>query len=162
MRVTLGETQVRILTAKGVLALDAVIPGAERHEQADGEIELILPVRLKHRHNAMLIEADGQAPAPANRIDRTLVRAIVLARRWSADLRTGRYGSITDLARTEKLCVRYLGQVLPLAYMAPDLVEQIVEGRQPQALSLGALIARPFPMDWDQQRRLFRAIGAVG
>ena len=66
------------------------------------------------------------------------------------------------LAKAEKLCVRYLGQVLPLAYMAPDLVEQIVDGRQPQALSLGALIARPFPMDWDQQRKLFMAIGAVG
>ena len=42
------------------------------------------------------------------------------------------------------------------------LVEQIVSGRQPQALSLGALIARPFPMDWNEQRRLFMAIGAVG
>ena len=49
-----------------------------------------------------------------------------------------------------------------LAYMAPDLVEQIIAGRQPQALSLGALIARPFPMDWNEQRRLFMAIGAVG
>ena len=77
-------------------------------------------------------------------------------------LRTGRYESPTDLARTGKLCVRYLGQVLPLAYMAPDLVERIIEARQPQALSLGAVIARPFPMDGDQQRKLFRAIGAIG
>jgi len=46
--------------------------------------------------------------------------------------------------------------------MAPDLVERIIEARQPQALSLGAVIARPFPMDGDQQRKLFRAIGAIG
>lgn len=46
--------------------------------------------------------------------------------------------------------------------MEPDLVEQIVAGCQPQALSLSALIAKPLPMDWDQQRKLFMAIGAVG
>ena len=161
-KIILGETQVRILMAKGAVPADRQIIGGERHEQADGEIEWILPIRLKHRHNARLIEAEGQSPEAANRVDRALVRAVVLARRWMADLRTGHYGSATDLAKAEKLCVRYLGQVLPLAYMAPDLVEQIVDGRQPQALSLGALIARPFPMDWDQQRKLIRAIGAVG
>lgn len=161
-KITLGETRVCILIAKGAMAGDQHIPGAERVDEADGEVEWVMAVRLKHRHNATLIEVEGQAPVAANRIDRTLVRAVVLARRWMTDLRTGRYESTTDLARTEKLCVRYLGQVLPLAYMAPDLVEQIIDGRQPQALSLGAVIARPFPMGWDQQRKLFRAIGAVG
>ena len=161
-RVTLGETQVRILTAKGSIPRDRMIQGAERQERADGETEWILPVRLKHRHNAVLIEAEGQSPTAANRIDRALVRAVAMARRWTADLRTGRHGSTAQLAKAENLCVRYLGQILPLAYMAPDLVEQIVAGRQPQALSLGALIARPFPMDWNEQRRLFMAIGAVG
>ena len=161
-KVTLGETQVRILTAKGAIPGDRTIQGAEREERADGEIEWILPVRLKHRHNAVLIEAEGQSPTAANRIDRALVRAVAMARRWTADLRTGRHGSTAQLAKAENLCVRYLGQILPLAYMAPDLVEQIIAGRQPHALSLGALIAHPFPMDWNEQRRLFMAIGAVG
>ena len=161
-KVTLGETQVRILTVKGAIPGDRTIQGAEREERADGATEWILPVRLKHRHNAVLIEAEGQSPIAANRIDRALVRAVAMAKRWTADLRTGRYGSTTQLARTENLCVRYLGQILPLAYMAPDLMEQIISGRQPQALSLGALIAHPFPMDWNEQRRLFMAIGAVG
>lgn len=84
-------------------------------------------------------------PAWSNRSD--LARGVVMARRWTAELRAGRHDSILDLAKTEKLCVRYLGQILPLAYMAPDLIEQIVEGRQPQALSPGALIAKPFPAD---------------
>ena len=161
-RITLGETQVRILMAKGAIPEERWITGAERDDQADGGVEWTIPTRLKHRHNAMLIEAKGQAPKTANRIDRALVRAVALTRRWTADLRSGHYGSTTELARAEKLCVRYLGQVLPLAYIAPDLVEQIIDGRQPQALSLGALIAKPFPMDWNQQRKLFVAIGAVG
>lgn len=161
-KVVLGETRLRIVMAKGAIAADQEIPDCERVDQADGEIELIWRVQLKHRHNATLIEAEGQTRTQPGRIDRTLLRGVVMARRWTAELRAGRHGSILDLAKTEKLCVRYLGQILPLAYMAPDLIEQIVEGRQPQALSLGALIAKPFPSDWIQQRKLFMAIGAVG
>jgi len=48
---------------------------------------------------------------------------------------------------------------MPLAWLAPDLVEQILTGRQPAAVSLGALTRSPLPMDWDAQRRLFQQIG---
>ena len=162
VKVTLGENQIRLLVGKDAMPEGQTIAGVECSEQADGQREWAVPVQLKHRHNATLIQAIGQSPTSANRIDRTLLRSVAMARRWAADLRSGRYVTSADLAKAEKLCVRYLGQVLPLAYMAPDLVEQIVEGRQPQALSLGALIAKPFPMDWEQQRRTFMAIGAVG
>jgi len=50
-------------------------------------------------------------------------------------------------------------KLLPLAYLARDLTEAILDGRQPQALSLGALTAKPLPIDWAEQRRLFAAIG---
>lgn len=161
MKITLGETQVRMLTLKGSIAPEAKIVGAERQEQADGSVAWTIPIRLKHRHNATLIEAEGGSGRPAKRIDRALVRGVVMARRWTAELRAGRHASSTELARAEKLCIRYLHQILPLAYLAPDLVEQILDGCQPQAMSLGALIAKPLPTDWAAQRHLFSAIGAT-
>jgi site-specific DNA recombinase len=48
---------------------------------------------------------------------------------------------------------------MPLAWLAPDLVAAIMEGRQPRALSLSELVKRPVPMDWDDQRRLFQGAG---
>ena len=160
MKVTLGETQATLLTRKGAIAPETMIASAERQEQADGSVAWTIPVRLKHRHNATLLEAEGGSGQPAKRIDRALVRGVVMARRWMGELRAGRHASATELAKNEKLCIRYLNQILPLAYLAPDLVEQILEGRQPQAMSLGALIAKPLPTDWAAQRHLFSAIGA--
>jgi len=48
---------------------------------------------------------------------------------------------------------------MPLAWLAPDLVAAILEGRQPRAVSLGSLVKRPLPLDWDEQRRLFETVG---
>ena len=58
------------------------------------------------------------------------------------------------LALAEGDCNHYAARLLPLAWLAPDLVEQILSGRQPRAVSLGALVSEPLPMDWDTQRQV--------
>ncbi|MET0182182.1 MAG: hypothetical protein ABW199_04770 [Caulobacterales bacterium] len=72
-------------------------------------------------------------------------------------LDSGEVASIKALARNEKLCVLHTARLLPLAYLAPDLVTQILEGRQPRTLTLTALIAEPLPFDWEVQRARFAA-----
>ncbi|WP_246337306.1 hypothetical protein [Azospirillum oleiclasticum] len=48
---------------------------------------------------------------------------------------------------------RYVGHLLPLAFLAPDIVEAIVAGRQPPGLTAESLIKRTdLPLDWDRQR----------
>lgn len=58
----------------------------------------------------------------------------------------------------DKACVLHTAKLLPLAYLAPDLVEMILEGRQPPRLTLTALIAQPLPHSWPQQRARFAAL----
>jgi hypothetical protein len=67
--------------------------------------------------------------------------------------------SIKDIARQNRLCERYVGQLLPLAWLAPDLVEMILAGKQPEAVSLGALVKEPLPHLWGEQRGLFARLG---
>ena len=105
-----------------------------------------------------MISARGEAE-PAARIDRTLVRAVCLARAWAASLAAGEVASTKDLARQSGLCPRYAARMMPLAWLAPDLLAAIMDGRQPRAISLGALMRSPLPTDWDDHRRLFEAIG---
>ena len=54
---------------------------------------------------------------------------------------------------------RHAGRILPLAYLAPDLVAMILEGLQPRAMSLQALTAKPLPRAWTDQRRLVASFG---
>ena len=123
-----------------------------------GKVELAMAIRLKHRGGAAVIEGPPDQ-SPSVRIDRTLVRAITLAKSWTAQLASGEVASTRDLSSKVGLCKRYAGQLMPLAWLAPDLVEAILAGRQPAAVSLGALTRQPLPMDWDEQRRMFASLG---
>ena len=46
-------------------------------------------------------------------------------------------------------------QMLPIGFLAPDLSEAIIEGRQPPALTLAKLLSAPIPIGWREQRTLF-------
>ncbi|MBK8543684.1 MAG: hypothetical protein IPL62_09040 [Caulobacteraceae bacterium] len=62
----------------------------------------------------------------ATRMDHTLVRAIAFARTWADQLEAGEIRSVVVLAATQKRCLHYTNRLLPLAYLAPDLVEMIL------------------------------------
>ena len=64
----------------------------------------------------------------------------------------GRYGSVTELAAGEKLDRGYLGRILMLTLLAPDIVEAIMDGRQPAEFGVHVL-RDGFPVEWGEQRR---------
>ena len=47
----------------------------------------------------------------------------------------------------------------PLAYLAPDIADDILHGRQPRGLSIANLTAQPLPVSWDNQRALIARLG---
>jgi hypothetical protein len=66
-------------------------------------------------------------------------------------LGNGRYASISEMAAAESIDRGYLGRVLHLTLLAPDLVEAVLDGMRPADLALPALL-KPFPSDWERQR----------
>ncbi len=136
----------------------ADLPG--RLNVLDNEIELTIPIIMKHRQGALLIEGPDTSSL-AGRIDRALVRAVALARSWAARLDSGAATSLKTLALSEGYCEHYAARLLPLAWLAPDLVEIILEGQQPRALSLGALIRNPLPIEWSEQRAFVAGLGRL-
>lgn len=86
------------------------------------------------------------------RIDNTMVKAIARAHRWKRLMESGRFASVTELAEAEKINQSYLCRVLRLTLLAPDIVEAILDGRQPAAIQMDALL-RPFPSEWMAQRQ---------
>jgi len=63
----------------------------------------------------------------------------------------GRYASIGELAAGERLDRGYLGRLLQLTLLAPDLVEAIVEGKKTEGMTLPRLM-EPFAVAWVVQR----------
>ena len=65
-------------------------------------------------------------------------------------LETGRYASVSDIARAEKIDRTYVGDILRLTTLAPDIVEAIMDGRQRTEMTLSTLM-KPFPVAWHRQ-----------
>ena len=53
----------------------------------------------------------------------------------------------------EGIAVRYVSRLIRLAFLAPDIVESIVDGRQPSNLTAQTLTRRiAIPLDWRLQK----------
>jgi hypothetical protein len=57
-----------------------------------------------------------------------------------------------EIANAYGISGQHVARLLPLAWLAPDIVEAILDGRQPKALTVKRLLAK-LPMDWADQRR---------
>src|SRR6266446_4177156 len=88
---------------------------------------------------------------PDRRIDNTLVKAIARAFRWREMLENGTHATIAEIAAAEKINETYVGRVLRLTLLAPDIVKAILGGRQPAQMTL-AVLKPPFPVEWSEQR----------
>ncbi len=70
------------------------------------------------------------------RLDLPLLKAVARACRWSQDLLAGHLQSVGDVARREGAAGRCVRELKPLRFLAPRIVEAIVEGRQPPELTM--------------------------
>lgn len=89
--------------------------------------------------------------------DLPMIRTLGKAFYWQKLLDQGKYLTIRDMARALKLEQGWIAEVLRMTTLAPDIIESILEGRQPRHLNLHALRGRhaQMPRDWQEQRVLF-------
>ena len=125
------------------------------HRHGD-RITVCIPMTLKKRgvrKEIFLPESVAPAGSPAHRsaTQSPLVIALARAHRWKALLESGQFPSIEAMAAAVKLDRSYVGRILRLTLLAPDIIMAILEGREPSGLSLGKL-TKALPLDWSDQR----------
>jgi hypothetical protein len=124
---------------------------------ASQTITIRIPMKIRKRGGRKLIlTPDGAAPAwsaPRPRVDNTMVKAIARAFRWRRLLERGDYASINELAAAEKISPTYVGRVLRLTLLAPEIVEAVLAGKQAAGLTVAELM-EPFSVLWAEQRSM--------
>jgi hypothetical protein len=102
----------------------------------------------------LVIAPDGMSSwaKPRARVDNTMIKALGRAFRWRKLLETGVYATVEEIAQAEKINTSYVSRVLRLTLLAPEIVEAILDGRQPADMTLATLM-RPFPVVWCEQAR---------
>ena len=68
-------------------------------------------------------------------MDAPLLKAAARARRWFDELVSGRAASMIEIGQREGVGKRYVSRMIRLAFLAPAIIESLVEGRQPPELT---------------------------
>jgi len=155
-RVVVREHSVQILLSKHALQ-DALI-GAQDidspvEQDGDDSITLEAGAQLARHGGEMRLQLSPDAPGSQSRSDPSLLRAIARAHDWVDRMLRGDTANQRSIAAETGHDERYVSRILPLAFLSPDLIEAILEGKQLPCLSLDANL-RSISMDWSQQRTI--------
>jgi hypothetical protein len=126
---------------------------ATSHGVTDDEIELLsVPVRLRRSGREIRLVTNGTDSFVA-KPDARLIKLLLRARRFHATLAEGESIPFAVLAQREGVSRSYFTRLLRLSYLAPDIAQAILDGRQPRDLTAEKLLAHSrLPLAWHDQR----------
>ena len=121
-------------------------------------IVLTVSTHLTSRGGARRIEGNDPASttwtATKSRLDPCLIRALADADHWRRLIDADQASSIDELAKLGNRERSHARKILRLAFLAPDIQQAILAGRQPATLTLTALTEIELPLLWTEQRRV--------
>ena len=85
--------------------------------------------------------------------NKALIKAITKALDWREALATGQVRTFAEIARNNGCLEGYVRHILKLGFLAPDIVEAILDGKQPRKLTLKSLFESALPQSWSEQRK---------
>lgn len=116
--------------------------------------KITLPFRCDRRGGKSKLISKGDKPLFDEGPRESLVNAIARAWNWRRKLETGSVLSLTAIAESEGVTLAYVTRLLRFAWLAPDILEAILNGKAPNNFS-GSFLRRPIPLDWNEQRKAF-------
>lgn len=118
--------------------------------------EALLTITAPFQHRKRGVETKliiGEEPAD---IDATLLRNIARAHRYFDLVRSGK--TFSEIAETEGVAKRRVQQLIELAFLAPDVIRAVREGRQPVGMTSDWLKRHAFSPIWSEQRDAFASL----
>jgi hypothetical protein len=130
----------------------AKYPGLTVTRDADAVVVRI-PVRFYRRNGRQMVltqGGDALQPEPGREANVKLISALAKAHRWQEQLESGQYAGPEDLAAANGVDRTYVGRMLRLTSLAPEIVERIITGDEPEGISLRRL-QQDLPVVWKEQ-----------
>ena len=144
-RVDISPGSVSILLDRNTCAACLSMGPARIREDA---LRILAPFRLRRRG----VETKLVLGNPTKSVDRTLLRNIANALSWLDRIKAGK--TYEQIATEDAIPTDRVRKAIRYAFLAPDIVRAIVEGRQPVGLTSSYLLHHPLPDDWEKQRVL--------
>lgn len=158
--VTLRKVYIELRPVGMVGLLHEILPDTKIRDTRPTEdmpITIEIPVNFKKRSGRKYITSPDGADLShykKPKFQTNMIQAIVRGHEFSDMLDKNPDMTIKQLATEEKLDHGYIAKAIRMTQLAPDIIEAILKGRQPQAMTLAELM-RPFPNCWNAQRTHF-------
>jgi hypothetical protein len=124
----------------------------------NGNLRIHIPMAIRRMRGRKIVIApaalDGAIPGAQEPVQSAVVQALARAFAWAELIEGGQIKSIAQLAAALDVDGSYVARILKLSNLAPDIVAALLNGEEPDGLSL-AKLTQPFPEDWVAQRRHF-------
>jgi hypothetical protein len=118
-------------------------------------IERWVPLMLRRRGIEQKLVMAGSAAGKTTRVDAALINTISRGFQYWTMLASGEVASTEELAKKVRLSGQTMGRIVPLGMLAPDIVEAIIEGKQPATLTARELLHDvELPVSWEEQRQV--------
>jgi len=120
----------------------------------DDETQILsVPIQLRRAGREITMRIDGTDPFATAKPDARLIKLLIRARRFNTALVGSNSLPFAALARRESVSPSYFTRLVRLSYLAPDIAQAILDGRQPRDLTAAKLLAHSrLPLAWHEQR----------
>jgi hypothetical protein len=114
-----------------------------------------IPMQMKKRggRRCIIVPERLQTADTKHDYSESLALAITRAHRWKELIDSGKFASISELAQAIGMDASYAARIYRLTLLAPDIIEAILDGNEPEGLSM-RILSQPIPLDWHEQRAL--------
>ena len=151
-RVELKSDSISIDLSRETLArlLQIKMPDGQDEDRNVLTLKIAIKLQRKGVEAKLVIAGATKTRQP----DPDLCQLIAKARNWFDQLASGEVKSVKEIAECEEIFDTEITRVLPLAFLAPEIVEDILTGRQPEGLNVRRLSRlNPLPTDWQTQKK---------
>lgn len=142
-----GELHVTISAEKLGVLLEQYL-----EDTTQAHLTIIAPFQLRKRGvETKLVFGDE----PQGR-DQTLIKNIAKAHAWYQQIKDGK--TLSQIATADSTSNRRVQQMLDLAFLAPDIVRDVLNGSGPTGLTSDWTMRHALPADWSEQRVLLATL----
>jgi len=123
---------------------------------ATDEVQILsVPIKLRRAGREITMLIDGADPFATAKPDARLIKLLIRARRFNSTLVDSDGVPFAALAKREGVSPSYFTRLVRLSYLAPDIIQAVLDGRQPRDLTADRLLAHSrLPLTWHEQRRV--------
>ena len=155
IEVLISRTDLRQVLEKGDEFVPTNLDRPQKSVHPDDLICLTIEAKLKRSGGEVhLVIPPNSSEVSSHQPNPSLMKAVARARGWYERVLEGKSSDQRSLTLHAGMTERYIGKVFGCAFLAPDIVEAILEGRQPRDLTFKNLCSN-IPLSWIEQRKQF-------